>query len=261
MLFRLPVSGQTVLLREPNGHDEILLGGSHPDGFRVKVDVVRRLAPTAENQADWNQLPAADVDPALLSIRRHILGDRVVAEVLCTTCGAKGDLSFSVREYLRALAPKNVRGVQLDSDGWYSIKNARLRIPTVADLLAIEREFDEADKKEKMLAERCIEVATKPDNRRARRILERMAPLLSGEMEGRCPECGATVKVWFDPGKFALIELRQRSESILEQVHLLASRYGWAEQAILDLPTSRRMQYVELIINESRRSVEQCASV
>jgi hypothetical protein len=73
-----------------------------------------------------------------------------------------------------------------------------------------------------------------------------MAPPLSGELEGACPECGTRMPVYFDVLDYVLRELRQRAASLFEDVHILASRYHWAEDVILRMPAYRRQTYVEL---------------
>ena len=49
-----------------------------------------------------------------------------------------------------------------------------------------------------------------------------------------------------------IAEMRERTAMLLEEVHLLASRYGWHEKTILALPASRRTAYAELIFEERR---------
>ena len=43
--------------------------------------------------------------------------------------------------------------------------------------------------------------------------------------------------------------------AVLEDVHLIASRYGWPEAAILDLPGWRRARYAALIGAGARKAV------
>jgi hypothetical protein len=83
--------------------------------------------------------------------------------------------------------------------------------------------------------------------RQAMSRLQRIAPPLIGPVEGVCPQCASAVSAWFDPGAFVIAELGRRAVTIFEDVHLLASHYGWSEDAVLSLPRARRAAYVALI--------------
>jgi hypothetical protein len=50
-----------------------------------------------------------------------------------------------------------------------------------------------------------------------------------------------------DAREICLAELRFLAGSVLEDVHLLASAYGWSERDILDLPSARRASYAEYV--------------
>ena len=77
-----------------------------------------------------------------------------------------------------------------------------------------------------------------------------MAPPLSGPIAGRCPECGALARFWFDVCAYVLREMRYEAEFLYHDVHLLASRFHWTEEAILALPRPRRLQYAAMALGE-----------
>jgi hypothetical protein len=62
------------------------------------------------------------------------------------------------------------------------------------------------------------------------------------------------VQAWFDPGEFVIEEIRARAQRVFEEVHLIASCYGWTEDVILDLPADRRVFYAERIEEDRRGS-------
>ena len=76
-----------------------------------------------------------------------------------------------------------------------------------------------------------------------------MAPPLSSDLEGACPDCGTPITVAFEPRPYCLRELRDRARFLYADVDLLASRYHWAEDSILALPNRRRQAYVELALS------------
>ena len=161
-------------------------------------------------------------------------------------------ISFRVGEYLehhRPRLPSQVEGT--DAPGWFRLRDSALmfRPPSAADLVAARRTSDP----ERELARRTLrpESPTAGERRRALRAMETVAPCLSGEIEGRCPECGATARFWFDPHRYVQRELKYEAEFLYEDVNLLAGRYHWPEEKILALPRSRRVQYAELALRGS----------
>jgi hypothetical protein len=273
------VSGIEVALRQPAGADDILL--AEADRFEpwVALALVAALARPADGGAvDWAGVTLTDLDATLLAIRRMVLGNRVESSARCGTgddpgqvgatgaagatgavgtagCGARIDLGFWITDYLEQHRPHIPRGVtRCDDPAWFQIDGidggidgiaVRFRPPSNADLAAIAAEPDG----ERELARRCIEPGEVPARlrRRIERAMEAIAPSLYGELEGTCPECGATVAITFDPQRYVVDELRQRAAFVFEEVHLIAERYRWSEDAILTMPRARRARYAELI--------------
>jgi len=238
-------------LRAPDGHDQILLAEPPMAGVALQVTVLARLAPPEAAGVRWEELPVADIDPAFLALRRQTVGDRIVAEVACPKCGGKGDLTFGVSGYLAAHAPSTRRPAERQPDGWYCCGDgAFFRPPTVADVLSAAEATPDERQQAALVEQRAIKAETADARRRARRALDRTAPLIGGAVVGACPQCRAAIDAWFDPADFVLVEQAQRCNGIFEQVHLLASRYGWPETTILDLPGWRRDRYAALIATD-----------
>ena len=240
----LPVSRRAVVLRAPGGSHELSLAEAADQGTAVVADLLRDLAAPADGEPlDWYAMPLADLQAALLGLRRLLEGDRIVSEIRCEACGAPVDLSFSIAEYMTAHAPRRVRGAAADTDtDWYRIGSVRFRFPTVADRIAASA----SGKPEEALRLRCVQGAG-PDVRRAENALRHLCPLLADLLSGVCPECRREVSVWFDPVSFVLAEMRERATFVYRDIHLLASAYGWSETQILELPRARRMRYVEFL--------------
>ncbi len=249
--YRLPVSRQSVALRPPDGHDQILLAQPPMAGLDLQVAVLARLAPPEAADVRWEELPVADIDPAFLALRRELVGDRIVAEVSCATCGGKGDLTFAASGYLAAHAPAARHAAERQADGWYRCGDAFFRPPTAADVMAAARTASEAGRQAALVEQGSIRAETAHARRRARRALDKAAPLIGGPVVGACPECRAAIDGWFEPADFVLAELAQRCSGIFEQVHLLAGRYGWSETTILDLPGWRRDRYAALVAGDA----------
>lgn len=247
-MFELPISCAFVSPQAPNGFDQALLTESKAGGFALRLQLVKRLVPPVSESDSWDELPAADVDAALLGLRRLLRGELLMAEIECPHCGTKGDVQFAIGEYLRQRQPKLRKKLRLESDGWVTGDGFRFRIPTAGQMLKAQG----SGEPEKYLENECIEADSRSKRTRAMSALEKAAPLLSGSLEGICPGCGAPQSVWFEPGEFVMEELRGLWAGLFEETHLLASRYHWPEEMILSMPAVRRTRYAELIMSETR---------
>jgi hypothetical protein len=62
-----------------------------------------------------------------------------------------------------------------------------------------------------------------------------------------CPSCNAQYDAPIDLESVVLQRLAVRQQSLLREVHLLASCYGWTEHEVLAVPAQRRARYLALI--------------
>jgi hypothetical protein len=288
-LFRLPVSGHVVALRHPTGAEDLLLLEACGDDTKVALALAAHLAQASGGTAfDWMELTVPDLEALILRLRQAVIGDRVRADVACQSngCTRRIDISFSINDYLAHRNPtkrgvRNAWSVEPDDEpGWFRLtsvpkRRGRLassaeppvydsdapagvdsspgavafRLPTVADQLAVAGERDGACE----LVRRCIRPAAVPlrFQRFVEAAMETMAPSLSGDLEGTCPECRAEVMVYFDALQFCLRELRDRAAFIYQDIDLLARRYHWSETDILTMPHVRRTNYAELARQEA----------
>jgi hypothetical protein len=254
-MFRMPVSGIDVEFRHATGEEDLLLLEGSGGLVSASMQLVQRLAvPTQGGELDAAALTVADLEALLLELRRRVFGDVVAARGRCPApgCATPFDLAFRISDYLRShrvRKPRNV--VPLESEpSWFQLRSSRVqfRLVTGGDLAAAATSAHP----EQELARRTIRShppgAGKHRNRRAERAMEALAPPLSGEIQGQCPECGAAVRLWFDVQSYVQRELRYDAEFLYEDVHQLAARYHWSEEKILSLPRQRRVQYVEMAL-------------
>lgn len=256
--FVLPVSGIAVALRHPTGADDVLLAEASVDDPALALTIANRLG-CAAHPVDWSALTPGDLDVLIVRLRKALLGHRVLAEIQCSAagCGKRIDMSFEIDDYLAHhrphAAPWRGRGWSAEptagEPGWLHLRAqgfpiVEFRLPTVADQLAI---FGRPDAKE-LLAQACIRPVDIPARLRARVevAMEVMAPQLAGELQGRCPECAASVTARFVARHYCLQELRERARFVYDDIDTLAKRYHWSERAILRMPNARRIAYAEL---------------
>lgn len=233
----LPASRCRVAPREPSGEDELLVLDGAGTAAETMVALASRLVSGVD---EWLELPAVDLAAAALLVRRVWIGRTIRTDALCPApdCGERIDIAFSVDDYLDHHRPRSYRGVTEPEPRVYELAGTRFRVPTIGDLLA-------------GTLTSCIDDGATPAlERRIERALEALAPPLSGALAGVCPECGATVELWFEPIDYTLAELREAAAPLFQHVHELASAYHWSEQAILALDRRRRHRYVELVREE-----------
>jgi len=259
--FRLPVSGLDVLFRQTTGAEDILLAEETVLGTRLALTLADALSRLPDGTTvPWDSLPVTDLDAALLAIRRSIIGEHVKSSVACAAvrqpsrpsgesraaCDARIDIAFHIGDYLSHHAPSVPTAASLaEEPGWFRLDGTSVtyRLVSCADQIAISGRPDA----ERELARRCIrpETVARPVRRKVEAAMEKLAPSLFGDLKGNCPECGALIRVSFDPQRYVLGELRERAMFVYEEVHLLASHYRWSEREILALPGSRRARYAE----------------
>lgn len=250
LAYRLPTSGVDVVLREPAGAEDALLAEAVVCDTALATALLSSLAKPQTGEAmDWGAAPIGDIDAALLSVRRLVLGDLVRADIVCPAagCGERIDVAFRVSEYLTHHAPRAARGVVSGGEpGWFRLADldVSFRLPSGSDMAMIAREEEPV----RALAERCIRPIGLPSKarRRVEAAMEALAPCLSGELDAVCAECATSVRVAFDPTDYVLRELREQACFVFEEVDILARRYRWAERDILALPRRRRARYVDL---------------
>jgi hypothetical protein len=264
----LPVSGRQVLIRALTGTEELLLLEAPADDLALALTLMTHVArPPGNESADgpqgWPQLTPTDVDFFVLRLRQLMLGDRIVSDVRCQApgCKARIDVSFGIDEYLaHHLNTRNRlrgRGWIAESaaePGWFRIKDSRrpdsgsgaaavFRLPTAADLRDVATRRDAAAE----LTRRCIR--SEPESVRQRHFaeaaMEAIAPSLSQELRGQCPDCAAWIHIHFDPRHYCLRELRDRAKFVYQDIDAIARRYHWSESDILALPLTRRMCYAD----------------
>jgi hypothetical protein len=253
-MFRLPVSGLSVALRQPAGSEDLLLRENTGPEIALALELITRVAWPTDGQAiDANALTITDFEVLLLRLHQIVFGDTIRAETRCagSECEARVDIWFSAETYLAHHSPLTPKGIRVaEKPSWFQVegKQAAFRLPTVADLSAVQG-TRHADRE---CFSRCVEplqVSGKLRNR-IESVMSAMAPSLSHDVRGLCPECHRSMNVYFDVLVYVLRELRDQAASIYRDVHLLAFHYNWPEESILGLPRKRRLRYAQMLMQE-----------
>jgi hypothetical protein len=253
-MFRLPVSKIEVELRQATGVEDMLLLEAGGEVVETSIALAERLARRRDGgELDASALPLPDLEALLLELRRRWFGDVVASRGRCPAeeCGTTTDVSFRISEYLahyRTRTPANIE--PSEEAAWFQLEKTgvQFRLVTAGDVAAAIHSANPEDE----LARRTIRSESPQEwkrlRRKAEKAMEALAPPLSGEIEGRCPECGATTRFWFDAQSYVQREMRFEAEFLYQDVHLLAGHYHWSEEKILSLPNGRRVQYAEMAL-------------
>jgi hypothetical protein len=185
-------------------------------------------------------------DAELLALREETFGSRVESVVDCAACGEALELSFDTAQLERGSEPPSESHVLVVGG-----TEVRFRLATTADLRAVSA-FDDVDAARETLLQRCVlePPATELNEAGQQSVVARMAeldPLATVELEFLCPACGAVGPAAFDIASFLWAELDAAARRSLEDVHALASAYGWSEEEVLALSPARRSVYLELV--------------
>lgn len=190
-----------------------------------------------------------DRDAALFELREATLGSEICGIVDCPVCGDKLEFSFTASDLLGRYGPESPAEFELDL-GEYQL---RLRTPNSADLLAAaENGLEEA---RQGFFHRCLISAHRNGQavgefpaEMVQAAGEKMAeidPAANVHLAVSCASCGHRRAVAFDIGSFFWTEIEACAVRLLNEVHELASGYGWTERDILTLSALRRQFYVE----------------
>jgi hypothetical protein len=189
--------------------------------------------------------PLGERNAALLRLRKTLFGDALNACVECPECGEKLEFSLSVDAMLSQPGPR------LGNDAWVMVDGERLRLPTTRDLASVADEPDEARAVRKLLERLRAdgapgEFAITHDV--VARALDAADPCMDFALKLDCPACSHSWDAALDVPGFLWQELEVRVRRLLDEVHVLASSYGWSESAILRLSEVRRAFYLQRVL-------------
>ena len=194
-------------------------------------------------------------DARLLVLREALFGPELESVVNCPGCNDRLELSLSTTELrFGAESQQQVTEVSLNVSAY----NLRLRLPNSRDVLLAGSLEGPADRRDRLLkccllsAERN-EVPVEADQlspevaEAAAQELAEADPLADIRMNILCPSCGHAWRAGFDIVDFLWAEVEAWAARILNEVHTLASVYGWCERDILALSPTRRQFYLDMV--------------
>jgi hypothetical protein len=191
-------------------------------------------------------------DAGLLALRERLFGPRIVALARCPGCAEPVEVTFAVADI--AVTPPADAAVLVERDGY----TVRVRPATSADLPDVPAGDDPAALARDLVARCTVEArrgaaavtADELPGPVAEAVAEAMVaadPQAEVQVATVCPACGHRWSALFDVAAFLWREIEAWARRTLDEVHALASAYGWSEREILAMSASRRRRYVAMV--------------
>jgi hypothetical protein len=204
----------------------------------------------------WAALAALVVgerDQRLLRLRQQVFGSHLEGMATCPKCSESLEFNLDTQQLIAAEVPE-VNDLVLERDGY----RLGFRLPNSHDLAAVTQ-ASSPDVGRQILLERCIEaqhegqaveVQTLPEEllEAVETRMTEVDPSAETLLDFECPACHHAWNSALDIGGFLWHELRLEARRLLSEVHVLATAYGWSEQAILNLSESRRQAYLAQVL-------------
>jgi hypothetical protein len=227
--------------------------------------------------AELAELSIGQRDAALLTLRELTFGPKLDSQATCPRCQEQLEFALNVsdirvpdpRRLSDELVPNEVvpdevvpdESVPAHRSAHHHVQAAGLdltfRLPNSLDLAAIAPvSLEEARSR---LAQRCLLQATRQGQPIAledisdgaiahlSQYLAEADPQAEIVLDLQCPACQHQWQVLFDIVAFFWSEIQVQAQRLLQEVHVLASAYGWREADILSMTSTRRQYYLELV--------------
>ena len=211
------------------------------------------LAWPQKSTDEWARVSIGERDRLLLQLRQELFGASLEALASCPKCGERLELTFSTQDLLAQGTELVTSSETLRfNSGGYEVD---YRLPTTHDLLAVAGNPGEA---RKLLMERCVEARNDGVAISASALPDAMVKVLGQKMADAdpqaevqilltCPACSHHWPTVFDVLSYLWGEIEDWAQRLLQDVHSLATAYGWSERDILSMSATRRRLYLELV--------------
>lgn len=203
--------------------------------------------------ADWWAQPVGTRIAALLTLfaadRRD---DRVELSAECLRPDCRTTFGFELPlADLAAQAPDTTRWDVALPDA----RRLTLRPPTGADLMRWHAARPATAEAARALMLGDLVIAGRPTPHDAPAIAAAVIahdPLVSLTVGAACPACDKAQEVAVDLEGLVLSHFHSRQRAVLDEVHRLATAYGWSEPQILAIPPARRAAYLAILDGDAR---------
>jgi hypothetical protein len=187
--------------------------------------------------AHW---PLGRRDAALIDARVRLFGPVLDATADCPACAAR--MAFTLR--LDELAQQLPAAA---GDVIVACNAGRFRLPHSADLAAALG----ASEPRRALALRLRVAGELPLDDEQLAVVEAALadadPAAQIDIALACDACGSAFDAPLDIAECLWLDVSRRAQQTLDDVHQLASAYGWSEAEVLAVPPARRQHYLQRV--------------
>lgn len=225
--------------------------GAGKPPFERAVDILGAAFPEqpAASISSWS---LGQRDAAFISLQEVLFGERLNAVASCPSCGSRLELDFSTSRIRAPFSNGQAQNTALTADGAaYALEILPLTTNHLRQL--------SANPSRQALLQSClgsvlrdgepVEAKDLPQeviNQIGARLAE-LDPQTDVQLALSCPDCTHTWEAPFDIIAFVWSEIDTWAQRTIQEVHLLASRYGWSERDILGMSARRRQRYLQMV--------------
>lgn len=199
------------------------------------------------------ELSIGQSDERLLGLRERTFGPRLAAISSCPACGLPLEFEMKIADLRLSANSQTSEPIYLESRDY----QLHFRLPNNVDIASLDPEADNESNRRNLLRRCLLEAkqagADVPADELPPEIMtaisDRMAeadPQADLQFALTCPACGHNWNATIDVPGFVWSEVNARAVGLLNDVHALASAYGWREADILSMSAARRQIYLEL---------------
>ncbi len=206
---------------------------------------------------NMNQIASFSIgerDARLLHIREKLFGTTLHNTSNCTACGQKMEWETDTALIKLQAISEEVKMELFDLS--YKDYQIRLRLPNSQDILELLPD-DNKTTQINSLVRKCIVETTLPQEQ-IESIPEELMNELVMKMEEKdpqanivmnlsCAECKNEWGATFDIMQYLWTEINDWAIQLMQDVYLLASKFGWSEKDILNMSRFRRNLYLNMI--------------
>ena len=205
------------------------------------------------------QISIGQRNKQLLLLREALFGHWLEGVISCPQCHDRLELQFSTRDLLGqdalpVVEPRQHSTVEIDT---YRVQ---FRNPNSLDIATVPSEATMEEARNHLLARCILEISNKaapvsweniPETvvQRVVTMMAEQEPLADCHVALHCPSCEHSWNAFFDIVSYLWTEIERWAAEILQEVHILASAYGWHEDDILGMSSWRRQLYLEKILS------------
>ena len=227
--------------------------GLHQRPVERAMSILKPALPHISHEELLN-LTIGNRDSHLLNVRQQLFGETIQGYAECPKCAEQLEFSIKIADISENSDTHTSNQFKCEKDN-YQIE---FRLPTSMDFMAAASSQDIPTARA-IIFKRCLmsarqngNVINTDDHHQAlgkilaTEIADR-DPQADVELKLHCSQCQHDWRVDLDIAGYLWAEIDDKARHLLDEVHVLASVYGWHETDILSMSNTRRRFYLEKV--------------